>query len=78
MVGVYVRVRGENGTYKKVEVGPDELSYPGLTRYFDCKKCGKRVVAVEALRDSRGGYCFDHIPRDIRLLAEPRMNITLY
>jgi tRNA(Ile2) C34 agmatinyltransferase TiaS len=78
MVEVYVRVRKGDGTYEKVEVGADPLVHPGLTRYFDCKKCGKRVASAGHLKDSRCGFCFNHMPRDGRLVAEPRTDLTLH
>jgi len=68
---VYVRVRRPDGTYKNIEVGSDKLRCPGLTRYFDCRKCGKRVV-VGIGEDARNGYCFQCVPKGMKMNGSNR------
>jgi len=68
---IYVRMRQPDGTYEKLEVGMSQRAYPGVTRYYDCRKCGKRVAAG-VHEDVRDGYCFQCIPRGMKLNGNNR------
>ncbi len=80
---LYVRRRNECGEYEVLELMDGVKSQPGETVYYNCRVCGRRVVAgfgerVHHHRDTRDGCCFQHIPRDIKMKAEPRTDITLF
>lgn len=79
---LYVRRRSESGEYEILELIDGDKPLPGETVYYNCRVCGQRVVAgfgepTRLHRDTRDGCCFQHMPRDNRLKAEPRTDITL-
>jgi hypothetical protein len=82
---LYVRRRNEFGAYEHLELSDGNTPGPKETVYFTCKKCGRQVVAGmgnKAIwsRDTRAGFCFEHMPAGLKLNAEcePRTDITIY
>lgn len=82
---LYVRRRTEPGVYEHLELSDGITPGPNESVYFNCRKCGRQVVAGMGnksiwSRDTRAGYCFEHMPAGLKLNAEnePRTDITLY
>lgn len=82
---LYVRRRNEAGVYEHLELMGGVTPGPNETVYFNCRKCGRQVVAGMGdksawSRDTRAGFCFDHMPAGLKLHAdlEPRTDIILF